>query len=321
MFLSKLLIKVYKKALLNRCDYTDDTFYFDYTDFEGMHKIPFSFASKSGAMLHGGFYFYDDKRSDKLIIFDHGMGAGHRPYMREIEAICKAGYTVFSYDHEGSAESEGSAIRGLSGSLCDLDMCLNAIKVTPYYDGREITVIGHSWGGFSAKNIAALHPEVKKIVAFAGFSSVDELLHSILPRILHFACKDILKYEEEMNPTYATVRAEDSLKKSGVQALIFHSSDDPVVSANVHQYPLAEKLRDDPNVEFITVDNRGHNPNYTEAAVKLLGNYYSEKKKLTSHRKLKTKEQKAEFLSHHDFYAITEQDAAVWNKVFDLIEK
>lgn len=320
MILSNLLTKIYKKALFNRCDYTDDTFYFDYKDFVGLNKLSFDFTSKNGAMLKGGFYFYDEGRTDKLVIFDHGMGAGHRPYMREIETLCKAGYTVYSYDHEGCAESEGASIRGLGGSLSDLDDCLNALKKTTYYSGREIIVIGHSWGGFSAKNIAAIHPEVSKVIAFAGFSSVGEALDSILPKILHFACSALLKYEETVNQGYTLFKADESLNSNAARAMIFHSSDDPIVAANVHQYPLEQKLRDNPNVVFVTVDKRGHNPNYTENAVKLLSRYYSEKKKLSSRGKLKTKEQKNEFLSHHDFLAMTEQDTVVWNKVFDFIE-
>ena len=321
MILDKIFLSIYKKSLITRQDDKGDIFYFDYTDFQGLNKDHFAFTSKTGARLDGGFYFYDNPKSDKLIVFDHGMGVGHRPYMREIETICKAGYLVFSYDHEGTRNSEGTTIRGLSGSVHDLDSALDAIKSTKYYEGREITVIGHSWGGFSTKNIACLHPEVKKIVPISGFSSVGETINKIVPDMFKSARKAIINFEESMNPGYTKLNAVDSIKKSGVKALICHSVDDPLVSVNDHHYPLIKAFKGDENVRFITVEERSHNPNFTIAAVKALSNFFNEKKQLEKKRKLKTAEQKEALISRHDFWQMTEQDMVFWNQVFAFIEE
>lgn len=321
MIFDKLFLSIYKKALITRQDDKGDIFYFDYTDFEGLNKDHFAFISKTGAKLDGGFYFYDNPKADKLVVFDHGMGVGHRPYMREIETLCKAGYLVFSYDHEGTRNSDGATIRGLSGSLHDLDSALDAIKSTKYYEGREVIVIGHSWGGFSTKNIAALHPEVKKIIPMSGFSSVEETVNKIVPDMFKSARKAILDFEESMNPGYASRRAIDSIKSSGVKALICHSVDDPVVSVNDHHYPLMEAFKGNENVKFITVDERAHNPNFTVAASKALAAFFKEKKQLEKKRKLKTKEQKSALIAKHDFWQMTEQDMTFWNQVFSFIEE
>ena len=321
MIFDKLFLSIYKKALISRQDDNGDTFYFDYTDFAGLNKDHFAFISKTGAKLDGGFYFYDDPKADKLVVFDHGMGVGHRPYMREIETICKAGYLVFSYDHEGTRNSEGATIRGLSGSIHDLDSALDAIKETKYYEGREIIVIGHSWGGLSTKNIAALHPEVKKIVPMSGLSSVEETMKKIVPDVFKSARKAILGFEEEMNPGYVSLNAIESIKKSGVKALICHSADDPVVPVGDHHYPLMEAFKGNENVKFITVEGRAHNPNFTVAAVKALSAFFNEKKQLTKKGKLKTPEQKAALIAKHDFWQITEQDMTFWNQIFAFIEE
>ncbi len=320
MFLDKVFLNIYKKALIQRQDDNGDVFYFDYTDFEGLKKEPHSFISKTGARLDGGFYYYDNPKSDKLVVFDHGMGVGHRPYMREIETICRAGYLVYSYDHEGTRNSEGATIRGLGGSIYDLDSALDALIETKYYEGRELIVIGHSWGGLSTKNIVALHPEVKKIVPMAGLSSVEIAINGMIPKIFKSARKAIYDFEKSMNPGYAELSAEETLKNSPVKALICQSKDDPVVLAKDHFDPLVEALKNNENIRFIAVENRKHNPNFTEEAVRLLGLFFAEKKQLEKKGKLSTNEEKQALLSRHDFWKMTEQDMTLWNEIFAFIE-
>lgn len=321
MIFDKLVVSMYKKMLINRLDGDGSVFLFDYTDFNGLNKEPFSFISDTGAKLVGGFYYYDSPKSDKLIVFDHGMGTGHRPYMREIETLCKAGYLVYSYDHEGTAASEGDTIRGLSGSVRDLDMALNALKNTKYYDGREVIVIGHSWGGFSSKMITKFHPEVKKVIPLAGLSSLSAAMNHMIPDLFKSSRKAIIEFEESLNPGYAMHNAADVLKESGAKALICHSADDPIVTAKDHHDPLIKELADVPGVRFITVDGRGHNPNFTADAVKLKDAFFAEKRTLEKKHKLRTPEAKSALIKKYDFWKMTEQDMSLWNQIFSFIEE
>lgn len=321
MIFDKLMLLIYKKALIKRQDIDGSVFLFDYTDFEGLNKAPFSFVSDTGARLEGGFYYYDTPKANKLVVFDHGMGAGHRAYMREIETLCKAGYLVFSYDHEGTANSEGKTIRGLTGSIHDLDMALNAIKESKYYEGREIIVVGHSWGGFSTKIITAFHPEVKKIVPMAGLSSLELVVNSMVPNAFKSARKAILAYEESLNPGYTSKNAAEVIKKSGTKALIFHSTDDPIVLSKDHHDPLKEALKGIPGIRFVTVTAKGHNPNFTAEAVKIKDAFFVEKSALEKKGKLKTDEQKSALIAKYDFWKMTEQDMDIWNKIFAFIEE
>ena len=47
-----------------------------------------------------------------------------------------------------------------------------------------------------------------------------------------------------------------------------------------HYDMLHENLKDKDNISFILVDNKGHNPNYTEDAVLLLGEFSKARTKL-----------------------------------------
>ena len=321
MIFDKLFVKIYKKIMFVRHDDKGSVFYFEHTDFEGLNKEPYSFISKTGAKLDGAFYYYDNPNPKKLVILDHGMAAGHKHYMREIETICKGGFLVYSYDHEGTRNSEGETIRGISGSLVDLDSCLDALKSSPYYEGREITVIGHSWGGFSTKNLVALHPEVAKIVALAGLSSVEATFEGILPKPFKYAKKAICDYEESVNPGYARYDAAETLKNSNVKAIICQSADDPVVLAQYHHFPLMEALKGKDNIRFITFDGRAHNPNFTLDAVKAKKAYLAEKKKLEKKGKLRTPEQRQAYFAKHDFLKMSEQDMTLWNEIFAFINE
>ena len=321
MIFDKLFLSIYKKMLIKRLDDNGDIFYFDYTDFDGLKKEHHTFISKTGAKLDGGFYYYDNPNPDKLVVFDHGMGVGHRPYMREIETLCKAGYLVYSYDHEGTRNSEGATIRGLSGSVHDLDSALDAIKSTKYYEGRELIVIGHSWGGLSTKNIVALHPEVSKIIPMAGLSSVEITINGMVPKFFKSARKAIYDYEEFMNPGYAALNAEETLKNSSVKALIIQSKDDPVVVAKDHYYPLVEAFGENDRIRFIEIDKRGHNPNFTEEAVVAKDAFFAEKRVLEKKHKLRTPEEKQALIAKHDFWKMTEQDMTLWNEIFAFINE
>ena len=66
--------------------------------------------------------------------------------------------------------------------------------------------------------------------------------------------------------------------------------------------------------------NKGHNPNYTETAVKLLSEYLTGLAGLRKQKKLETAEEKAAFLKKHDWNAMTEQDEQVWTDVFECLD-
>ena len=172
MLFEKQILKIYRKNLFVRNDNPDGIFYFSPEDFEGLQAHPYSFRARAGHELKGFFYHYPHPIPGKVLVFDHGMGNGHRAYMREIETLAKAGFLVFSYDHTGCMTSGGESCNGFAQSLSDLDACMEALKGEKVLEGYSFSVIGHSWGGFSTMNIAALHPDITHVVSMSGFISV-----------------------------------------------------------------------------------------------------------------------------------------------------
>ena len=297
-----------------RYDNTEISFYFSHNDFEGFEREAYAFKSSMGHTLQGYLYYYKDFNEDRLIVFDHGLGNGHRAYMKEIEKLCSHGYRVFAYDHTGYMESGGASTNGMAQSLCDLNDCLSTIKADERFAGLDISVVGHSWGAFSTLNIAALHPAVSHIVAMSGFVSVDEMMKTFFAGPLKGYRKPILHLERSANPKFSTFNAVESLKSSDVKALLIYSANDQLCR-RTHYDILKAGLEEKENVHFILVQNKGHNPNYTENAVKLLEKFKKDREKFAK-KKNTTKEEKQQFVKSFDWVSMTEQDEAVWQEIF-----
>ena len=318
MLFEKRILEIYKGMMYTRCDDTETVFYFSADDFSGLQAEAYAFPSSIGHTLHGYIYHYADPIKGRLVVFDHGFGGGHRAYMKEIERLCRHGYTVLAYDHTGCMASGGDSPRGLAQSLCDLNDCLNAVKRDARFADDSIAVMGHSWGAFSTLNIPALHPEITHIVAMCGFVSVEKMVNSFFSGLLRGYRRAVMALERETSPAFADYDAVTSLSGTDTKALLIYSADDPLCK-RTHYDMLKAGLAQCENVTLWLVDGKGHNPNYTEDAVKLLGAFGKARAKLLKSRRA-TAEEKAQLVAAFDFDAMTAQDEAVWAKILAHLE-
>lgn len=321
MIFEKQIEKVYRATLYGRCDDNGTAFYYSHKDFNGLNAQPYSFVSSAGNKLQGYFYSYEKPVPDRLIVFDHGYGGGHRSYMKEIEMLCRHGYKVFAYDHTGCMESEGEGTNGFGQSLHDLDDCITALKADDSVDTADISVMGHSWGGFSTMNIAALHPDITHVIVLSGFVSVKAMVEQNFSGLLKGYRKHIYGIEQQTNPKYVGFNGAQTLAKTKAKVLLIYSADDTLVKKEIHFDALKNSLEHKENIKLLLVENKGHNPNYTENAVKLLGEYGRAKGKAIKKKLLNTEEDKKAFVASFDWDKITEQDEKIWEEIFDTLDK
>lgn len=318
MIFQKQVMNVYKGMAYKRCDEDGTAFYFSADDFPNLKREPYSFTASAGHNLQGYFYYYDGYNSGRLIVFDHGMGGGHRSYMKEIEMLCRRGYCVFAYDHTGCMESGGASTNGMTQSLCDLNDCISSLRADERFKEIDISVMGHSWGGFSTLNITALHPEISHIVVLSGFVSAELLIDSYFGGILKGYRKAVKETERTANPKFYGFNAVDTLLKSDVKALLIYSENDRLCG-KIHYDTLKSGLGHKSNIKFLLVKNKGHNPNYTEDAVQYLGEYVKAKTALIK-RKNVTDKEKSEFVALYDWDRMTAQDEKVWAEIFNCLD-
>ena len=316
MFIEKYVVNGFRRSFLRRCDDTGTAFYFSAANFPGLEAEPFSFPSSKGHSLKGYFYHYADPIPGRIVVFDHGFGGGHRSYMKEIELLCRKGFLVFAYDHTGCMLSGGENIRGFSQSLRDLDDCLKALKQHPRCQGLDISVMGHSWGGFSTLNVCALHPEISHIVVLSGFVSVEKLVHQFFSGLLKGYRKAVMALDP--NADYIGYNAVESLSGTDAKVLLIYSDNDKLVSKQVHFNTLKAGLSHKENISFLLEENKGHNPNYTADAVAYLGQYAADvgKKK----KSLITLEAKQAYRDSWDWDRMTAQDEKVWAQIFQALD-
>ena len=319
MLFERQILNTYKGMMHTRCDDNGTAFYFSAVDFEGLVAESVCFKASAGHQLKGNLYHYDNPIANRLIVFDHGFGGGHRAYMKEIEKLCRHGYLVLAYDHTGCMESEGESPNGMAQSLCDLNDCLNYVKSSDRFNAFDISVMGHSWGGFSTLNIAALHPEISHVVVLSGFVSVELLVNDFFAGILKGYRRVITEFERCANPGFIGFNAVESLKKTNAKTLLVYSDNDQMVRKS--QYDILKAgLDGKSNISFMLEHNKGHNPNYTEDAVRYLSEYLAAKNKLTKQKKLVTEQQKKAFLAGFDWNRMTAQDERVWQVIFDCLD-
>jgi pimeloyl-ACP methyl ester carboxylesterase len=318
MIFEKQIVNMYKGMMHTRCDDTETVFYFSEKGFPGLKKEAISFTASAGHTLKGYLYQYDGAKEDKLIVFDHGFGGGHRAYMKEIVKLCLGGYKVFSYDHTGCMESGGVTPNGLAQSLCDLNDCISMLKNDERFSALDISVMGHSWGAFSTMNIAALHPEISHVVAMSGFVSVPVMVSTFFAGPLKGYRQAILDLEMRSNPVYALFNSVESLKTSGVKALLIYSDNDTICKP-CHYEILKQGLEDVPTVKFLVAKNKGHNPNYTEDAATYAASFGKARAKFARKKKA-TDQKKADFVASYDWDRMTEQDESVWQVIFEHLE-
>ncbi|MBQ9544162.1 MAG: alpha/beta hydrolase [Clostridia bacterium] len=317
MLFDKAALKMLRSSVYKRNDDTGAVKYFDASDFPGLEKESFSFLSNRNEKLQGYFYSYPGARPDVLVVFDHGMGGGHRSYMKEIEVLCKNSFEVFSYDHTGCMESEGKDINGFAQSLGDLDSALKALKTTSRA-GRRIFVIGHSWGGYAALNITFFHPEIERVVSISGFRSVKAIVDQFTPGLMRLARKAVYNCERASNPDYFDCDALNTLSASKSRFLLIHSSDDPLVDVKFHFYPLRDKFSGKENIRFVEVEGKGHDPHYTPKAVSVLSDFYAKYKLFMKSGSFGDPEAKKAFRDSFDWDAMTEQDPGIWEQILSF---
>ena len=317
MIFESFITNMYKSQLFSRQDDTNKAYYFSCDDFDGLNRTPYRFKSSKGHMLQGYFYSYENPIENRIIVFDHGFGEGHRAYIKEIEMLCRKGYLVFSYDHTGCMESEGENCGGLSQSLVDLNNCLTTLKKDEKYKHCTFAVMGHSWGGYSSLNISRLHSDLSHVIVLAGPISVKQMINYNFKGILSGYRSCIYELEKASNPQFIDYCATTSLKNTNAKVLAIYSDNDPLVNKEMH-YDELTKL---PNITCVLSKNKGHNPNYTENAVKLLTQYQKELQRKVKKNELETFAQKEEFIKSFDWNQMTEQDEEIWDMIYKHLEK
>lgn len=300
----------YKKQFVCRYDKEVGVPYYSCSDFKGLKQEAYSFTNSIGIEVKYFFYYYDNYRTDKIVLFLHGLGPGHTAYLAEIEYLAKAGYKVLTLDYMGCEESQGKNMRSLNEPTRDVNDLLDYLKLD-----KPIVVVGHSLGGYTALNIINIRKEISKAVIISGFLSIESLMKVFVKSKLIY--NGVIKYEKKMEPDYFQINNLEYLKTTRDKIFFIQSDDDPMVPYSIALKEV-EQI-DNPNIKTLRVTGKKHNPNYSFDAVNYMNEIFGQYNELLKKKKIRSDEDRINFFKDVSLTRLAEQDKDIVSIISEFI--
>lgn len=321
LVISKLIIHL---IFGKRCEGNPNLNYFTADDFDELNSEPIEFKSDKEQILRG--YVYTNKNIEEykgLIVFVHGMGAGHLSYTTEINTLAKYGFKVLSYDNTGTCMSEGKSLKGFFQSVIDLKHALNFIKKDENLNKYEISLVGHSWGAYTVCQILQFESNIKSVVAFSGPNNSSNIICDLMGggkinfRFLKpfFDIINLLTFGPK-----SLTNTVDILKATEVPVLLLHGDSDTTCSVKNSLLANENDFSEKKNIKTVLLKNRFHNVYQTQESEKYLNEVFGKINELIKKYKGKELEEKVNpIYKNIDYQKITEEDKEIMNMVIDFM--
>lgn len=200
----------------------------------------------------------------KVVVLVHGGPGLSLTYLRIFDLLASPTRQIVSYDQRGSGRSTAPADGdfGVEAQVSDLD------AVRAWTGAQQITVVGHSWGGYLAAAYTALHPSSVAALALIdalppdlGAAATGEgllgerinqlqgegLIPNPLPPVVDNSC---LAFDEALTPAYLASPQEpvnpslvwgssctQSTASSATQAFVNDQGEFPALVGALGQWP------------------------------------------------------------------------------------
>ncbi len=306
-----------------RCEGDDNLKYLKAKNFDNLNALPISFKSDKQQTLNG--FLYSSAKVDAykgLIVFSHGMGAGHLAYTTEINYFAQKGYIVLAYDNTGTCASEGEKIKGFAQGIIDLKYALDFVKTRDDLKDLSVLLVGHSWGAYSVSNVSALNPsvEIKGIVAFSPFNSMNKLIRDIAKQKTKANLSILSPFFDIINfvrfGKAGNLRTCDSINSNSIPTLIMHGGNDMQVTLKNSPVGKKHKIQDNPNARTVLYDSKYHNVYLAKEAEQYLNDTFAKIESLG-----KNSPEAYEVYQNIDYSLITKEDLSVMETVSAFLEE
>lgn len=306
-----------------RCEGNENLKYLKAKNFDNLNARPVDFKSDKGQTLNGFLYSsakVDDYKA--LIVFSHGMGAGHLAYTTEINYFAQKGYLVLAYDNTGTCTSEGEKLYGFAQGVIDLKHALDFVKSRDDLKDMPLLLLGHSWGAYSVCNVSAITPvkDIKGIVAFSPFNSMNKLL------------RDNAKQQTKMNlsvfsPFFDIInllrfgkagilRSCDTIDNNSIPTLILHGGNDLQVTLRNSPVGLKNRISNNPNARTVLYESKYHNVYLAKDAEQYLNDTFAKIATLGENSP-----EAYEIYQNIDYALITKEDLTVMETANSFFEE
>lgn len=319
-----LASKLLDAAGLNkRCEGNENLKYLKAKNFDNLNAHPISFKSDSGQTLNG--FLYSGAKIDKykaLIVFSHGMGAGHLAYTTEINYFAQKGYLVLAYDNTGTCESEGKKLKGFAQGVIDLKHAIKYVSTRDDLKELPLLLLGHSWGGYSVCNVAALSPdvEIKGIVAFSPFHSLNRLLSDMVKMKTKANIRFMSPFLDIVNlinfGKVGILRSCETISNNQIPTLVMHGGNDMTINVKNSPVGMKHRIAENQNARTILYDSKYHNVYLAKDAEQYLNDIFAKVGSLPENS-----QEAYEIYQSIDYALITKEDLTVMDTANSFFEE
>lgn len=303
-----------------RCEENPKLKYYTVNDFEELEAKEFEVKSNKKQILRGKIYTNKNiNEYEGVIVFVHGMGGGHLSYTTEINTFAKAGFIVLGYDNTGTCFSDGKNLKGFFQSVIDLKYVLEFVHNNENLNKYEVSLVGHSWGGYTVCQVLQFNLKIKSVVSISGCTTSENLISSMMG-IFGKILKPFLKLNNFLKfGKKGIINTKKILKKSTIPILILHGDKDSTCNLN---NSLADKeyFKDKSNIEIIIYENKYHNVYQTRDSEKYLNETFGKINEYKKKYKRRELEEKINPIYENiDYKKITEEDEEVMGKIVSFL--
>ncbi len=252
---------------------------------------------------------------EKVVIFQHGFGAGSSSYMTEIAHFAKHGFAVVAADAYGCNNSAGKSFKGFYAGAEAVIAAYIGVNLDERLKNKPKVLVGHSWGAYSVL-AACASIKVDGVVALSGFNAPAQCVCELMKTtggLGKFYAPLVYGWIKLINffkfGANGNISAAEAVKKSGVKTLIIHGEKDDDIYIKIS---AADKVKGE-NVTCVLLPEKRHNPYNTVAAEDKLA-------ELTGAHKFESEGEAKEYFASFDWAAVTEEDAEVMSKIDSFIE-
>lgn len=306
-----------------RCEGDENLKYLKAKNFDNLNARPISFKSDKGQTLNGFLYSNAKVESYKaLVVFSHGMGAGHLAYTTEINYFAQKGYLVLAFDNTGTCSSEGKKINGFAQGVIDLNFALEFVCEQSELKDMPIILAGHSWGAYSVCNVSAIanNKSIKGIVAFSPFNSMNKLVRDFAKAKTKLNLSILSPFFDLINlikfGKAGVLRTCDTIDGNSVPTLVMHGGNDMQVTIKNSPVGNPHKIKNNQNVRTVLYESKFHNVYLAKDAEQYLNDVFSKIGTLG-----KNSPEAYEIYQNIDYSLITKEDLNVMETVSSFMEE
>ncbi len=266
-------------------------------------------------------YYYPVEDPKGLCVIVHGIHAGADDYLPLIEAVTKGGYAVFAYDVTGTYSSKGDSGIGMCQQLVDLDRVLCYLKDTKPYKDMPKLLIGHSWGGYAAGSVLALHSEVKAYVGIApmcdGTTIMADKAEEYVDKLVEPVRPIFDAYQKHLFGDYTKYNAVVGINSTDIPVLIAQGVDDTNITPD--GYSVTAHLDELTNPNVTLYYGKGMQGTHTGIWHSTKAEEYA--RQVKAKVKTMTDEEKAEFYKTVDHRLYSDVNGELMDLIFETFEK